>query len=328
MMDQPKISIKESSQKEKQIVVNAHTLKESSINQGSYDTASLQPSRPKFPSLSLPNSANSSPLFPSTLMKRKSKSGVVESPCQASSSNMTLNHHYLLQEEIHLRKSKSCGEGRASACAPFDEFDLWLTKPSVVVEHDHMHHHHHSFSKTEAIIKESHVSSKELETNADEGFFKCSALCMYLPGFGKAKPIKTKKEGSEIDGVVSRTVSLDKFECGSWTSSTLFHEIERDSTNSYFDLPMELIKCSGTNDDVHAPVTSAFVFEKDLKGVLKSGSSNRAASAARKSDASPHHVRFSISSSTPHPSSPALCNTPCLRKAREDFNAFLEAQSA
>lgn len=176
--------------------------------------------------------------------------------------------------------------------------------------------HHNSFSKTEA-IRESSVSDKDMETYEDEGF-KCSALCLYLPGFGKAKAVKSRKEGSEMEGgVTSRTVSLEKFECGSWVSSALFHEIEGDLMSSnYFDLPMELIKCSA--NDVHAPVTSAFVFEKDLKAVPKIGSSRK----------SLHHVRLSASSSISKPASPASWITPRLRKAREDFTLFLEAQSA
>ncbi|XP_045831509.1 uncharacterized protein LOC123922885 [Trifolium pratense] len=297
---------------QKQNVVDALSLKESSINHGFYDTSpSLQLSKPKFTSLSLPNSANSSPLFTS---KRKPKGEVVESPNQAS--NLTLK----LLQEIDLRKSKSCGEGRASL-SPFDEFDRWLIKTSVV-EHDNEHHVHESFSKTEA-IEEIHVSDNELETNVDEGF-TCSALCMYLPGFGKAKSVKPKKLVSEMEGSISRTVSLEKFECGSWASSTLFNEIERDHASSYFDLPLELIRGSSVKD-VHAPITSAFVFETDLKGVLKNGSSR---TNARKLDISPHHVRFSMSSSISHyPPSPAFCNTPNLTSAKDDFNAFLEAQS-
>jgi hypothetical protein len=300
------------------VVDGALSLKESSINHGFYDTSpSLQLSKPKFTSLSLPNSANSSPFFTS---KRKPKGElVVESPNQAS--NLT---HKLLQE-INLRKSKSCGEGRASL-SPFDEFDIWLIKPSVMDDHDNNKHHvHESFSKTEA-IEEIHASDNELEANADDEGFTCSALCMYLPGFGKAKSVKPKKEGSEMEGTISRTISLEKFECGSWASSTLFNEIERDHTGSYFDLPLELIRGSSVKD-VHAPITSAFVFETDIKGVvLKNGSSK---TNARKLDiSSPHHVRFSMSSSTSYyPPSPAFCNTPNLRSAKDDFNAFLEAQS-
>ncbi|KAK7360768.1 hypothetical protein VNO77_02781 [Canavalia gladiata] len=304
MMDEPKISMKKNAQKESSITSLATTDLH-------YLSLQLQHPKPKFLSLSLPNSANSSPLFTSNLTKKKPKDRSIESPWLAS----TLKQQFLPQE-MHLRRSKSCGEGRE--CAASDEFDLWLVKPSAVELEDM---NHDSYAKTE-VTKESPVSGKDMETCEDEGF-KCSALCLYLPGFGKAKAVKTRKEGSEMETAISRTVSLEKFECGSWASSVLFHEIEGDSMNSYFDLPMELIK--GSANDVHAPVTSAFVFDKNLKGVLKTGSSR---ASAGKSDTSPHQVRFSISSSTSYPASPASCITPRLRKAREDFNAFLEAQSS
>ncbi|XP_027348018.1 uncharacterized protein LOC113859443 [Abrus precatorius] len=326
-MDGPKISMKENEQKEKRIVMDALSQNASSTKHRTFESAlpnvstslvvtdlhraiSLQPPNPKLLSHSLPNSANSSPMFTSNLMKKKSNGGrSVESPCQASS---ILKHKCLVQE-MHLRRSKSYGEGRAYAS--LDEFDLWLVKPSTAEQHDNIHHG--SFSITEA-IKEGPVNGKDMESCEEEGF-KCSALCLYLPGFGKAKAVKARKEGSEMGGAISRTVSLEKFECGSWASSALCHEIEGDPMNSYFDLPMELIKCSA--NDVHAPVTSAFVFEKGLKGVLKTGSSR---TSGRKSDTSPLHVGFSTS----HTASAASCISPRLRKVKEDFNAFLEAQSA
>ncbi|XP_057418344.1 uncharacterized protein LOC130712530 [Lotus japonicus] len=318
MMSEPKISTNKSSQQENRIMVDALSLNYDSALPNvrttwattDFHLPSLQAPKPKFMSLSLPNSANSSPVT-STLKKKKSKGGSTESPCQAS--NLIFKDRHVIQE-IHLRRrSKSYGEARASA--PFDEFDLCLAKPNAM-EHNK---HDYSFPKIEA-IEEGPMSGKNPETPAEEEKFKC---CMYLPGFGKAKPVKsTRKEGSEMEDAISSRVSLEKFECGSWASSTLLHEIEGDTTNSYYDLPMELIKCSVS--DVHAPVTSAFVFEKELKGVLKNGSSR---GSARKSDAAPHHVRFSISSTTPHPASPASCNAAHLRKASEDFKAFLEAQS-
>ncbi|KAJ1407615.1 hypothetical protein SESBI_24089 [Sesbania bispinosa] len=324
MMDDPIISIM---QKEKQIVVDPLSLRNSPIKQGYPETTMLptiittcaattttllhppplQPPKPRFLSLSLPNSANSSPRFASPLSKKKSKGGGSPEPqCQEQeASNLTQKLQHLLQE-VHLRKSKSCGEGRA------DEFDHWLSKPSAVVEHDKWHHG--SFSKTEG-VKESPKSVKHMKTPNDDGF-KCNALCLYLPGFGggnKVKAMKTRKEC-----VMSRTVSLENFECGSWASAAIFHEIEGESANSYFDLPMELIKCSSASE-VYSPVAAASF--SDLKGVLKNGSSR---AGVRKSDASPRHVRFSTSS----PASPASCISPRLRKAREDFNAFLAAQSA
>jgi len=265
---------------------------------------SSQPPKPRFPGLSLPNSANSTP---SALMKKKLKQRIMESPCQGR----TLMHQHDQLQEMHLRRSKSCGEGRARASS--DEFDLWWAIPNAVERHST---HQNSFSKTEA-IRDSPVSGKDVEAYEEEGF-KCSALCLYLPGFGRGKPVKMRKEGSVVEGgVISRTVSLEKFECGSWASSALFHETEEDPMNSsYFDLPLELIKCSA--NDVHAPVASAFVFEKDLKGLPKTGSATK----------SPKHVRFSTSSSTSKPTSPGSCIFPSLSTAREDFTAFLQAQGA
>ncbi|XP_027338315.1 uncharacterized protein LOC113852277 [Abrus precatorius] len=327
-MEQPRISLMECLQNEKHIVVDPLSLKNYPIKQGYHDTTmlpsiitttsaatilhppTLQPPKPRFLSMSLPNSANSSPRFASALSKKKSKSESPESQCHAT--NLTYKLQHLLQE-MHLRKSKSCGEGRA--CAPSDEFDHWLSKLSAM-EHDKWHHD--DLSRIEAVKESSKSVNKHMKTQNDG--LKCSAFCLYLPGFGgKVKPVKTRKEG-----VISRTVSLENFECGSWASAAIFNEIEGGSTNSYFDLPIELIKCSAS--EVYSPVAASFVFEKDLKGVLKNGSTR---GSVRKSDASPRHVRFSISSSPSYPASPASCISPRLRKAREDFNAFLAAaQSA
>ncbi|CAL0313045.1 unnamed protein product [Lupinus luteus] len=276
-MEESKISIK---QKEKQIIAHPESLKESSINQRLFDTPNT-----KFLSLSVPNSANSSP---------------------NRASNLTSKQH-----EIQLMRSKSCREGRARA--PSDEFYLWSSNTS-----------HANFSRTQA-IDENHEDNNDLRTRAEKGF-RCNALCLFLPGFGKTKMVKSRKDGSEIiEGVISRTVSMEKFECASWASSALFHEIEvGDSMNSpFYDLPMELIKSSA--NDVNVPIKSAFVFEKDLKGVLKNSSTSI---SAPKSEGSPRHVRFSTSTSTSHNASPASCITHNARKTRENFNAFLEAQSA
>ncbi|XP_061356550.1 uncharacterized protein LOC133300977 [Gastrolobium bilobum] len=324
MMNEHRISIMKSLQKEKQIMVDPLSLLDSPIPTViATSTATflhpppLKPPKPSFLSLSLPNSANTSPRFASAFSKKKSKGESPESQCQASNLTHKLQH---LQQEFHLHKSKSCGEGRA--IAPSDEFDHWLAELSVV-EHDKRHYVHGSFSRTEA-VKESPKSVKYMKT--PDGGFKCSALwlCLYLPGFGgKVNKVKTRKEQSEREGVISRTVSLENFECGSWASAAMFHESEGHSSNAYFDLPIEFIKCSAS--EVCSPVASSFVFEKDHKGVLKNGSSR---ASARKSDASPRHVRFSTSSSVSYPASPASCISPRLRKAREDFNAFLAAQSA
>lgn len=123
---------------------------------------------------------------------------------------------------------------------------------------------------------------------------------------------------SKENAVISRAVSLEKFECGSWSSSAILTDDEDGSTQLYFDLPLELIRTGG--NDALSPVTAAFVFESNHhpKGVLKKNPSTK------QSHESARHVRFSASPSTSCSSCPRSCITPRLRKAREEFNAYLE----
>jgi len=312
---------------EKQIMVDPLSLKDYPNKQGYLETTTmlptiittsssiilhpppLQPPKPRFLSMSLPNSANSSPRFAS---KKKPKGP--ESQCQAANFTHKLQQ---LPEKVHLKKTSSCGD--ATAYAASDELDHWLSKLSAL-EHDKWYHDNF---KTDEVVKESPKSAKVKHVKTTHDGVKCSALCLYLPGFGggKEKAVKTRREESEKGGkVMSRTVSLENFECGSWSSAAIPNEIEGDPTNSYFDLPIELIKCGSS--EVYSPLAASFVLERDLKGILKNGSSG---GSVRKSDASPRHVRFSAS----QPASPVSCISPRLRKAREDFNAFLAAaQSA
>ncbi|KAL5578389.1 hypothetical protein UlMin_020088 [Ulmus minor] len=284
---------------------------------------SLVLAKPKFLSHSLPNSANSSPRFGSSLLKKKAKNETQlgASPLQyESNSTKQVN----LPLEYFLRRSKSYGEGRG--LPPSDDFDLWPIKSDFSPPRNEDHYQ---------IMMNNKVNHQNDMSSSDEGF-KCGALCLFLPGLmGKAKPVRAGRKGEaktngnsdhhvvmdNYNNVISRTVSLEKFECGSWASSALGDEANS-SRNLYFDLPMELIRSS--DNDANSPVTSAFLFEKDRKGVLKNGS----LVAARKSHESSRHVRFSTNSPTSYPASPASFITPRLRKAREDFNAFLEAQSA
>jgi hypothetical protein len=140
----------------------------------------------------------------------------------------------------------------------------------------------------------------------DDGL-KCGVLCFYLPGFAKGKPVRTKKEEvrGDLGNVISRTVSLEKFECGSWASSAIINDHEDDSKNLYFDLPLELIQASA--NDANSPVSAAFIFDKDRKQVLKSCSTR---AAPRNSHEFSRHVRFSTSLPTSHPTSPTSCITP------------------
>lgn len=359
-IEEPKFLIKnESSQKEKQISVDPISLRESSLRETSADSIlllpavtppkpsailnsppPLLPAKPKFLSCSLPNSANSSPRFSKALLKKKWRNESHASPQQIE------NHSRLqspgdglltLEKELHLRRSKSCGEGRA--CHPSDDFDLWHNKPNATEQMINNKNFFGSFSKTNQITNE--VNHNKSNANADDknveisdDGFKCGALCLFLPGFGKAKSVRARKEecvDHQVENGISRTVSLEKFECGSWASSAFFGDMSEDgdSMNLYFDLPLELIR-TGAND-ANSPVAAAFVFDRDRKGVLKNSSTRAATSSApRKSHESSRHVRFSVPSSpvASYPASPASCITPRLRKAREDFNAFLEAQSA
>ncbi|KAL6283029.1 hypothetical protein ACE6H2_013958 [Prunus campanulata] len=260
----------------------------------------LLPAKSKFLSFSLPNSATSSPR-----LKKKWKDESQASP-QQQMENLT---H--LQQEIQFRRSKSCGQGRA--CAPSDDFDLWLIQPNAT---EKVTRHYSSLPIPEP-HKVAHKNGKKLDPCDDK--FTCGALCLFIPGFGKAKPVRARKvEPDELGNVISRTVSLEKFECGSWASA-IINEHDDDSVSHYFDLPLELIRSS--INDADSPISTSFVFDTDRKGVLKNGSSR---TQGRKSHEASRHVRFSTSSS---PTSPTICVTPRLRKARNDFKAFLEAQS-
>ncbi|KAL2555670.1 hypothetical protein Fot_00480 [Forsythia ovata] len=291
------INVLDKKASEKQIFVDPISLKESG-NVQLVMPLPLPPAKTKFFSNSLPNSASSSPRFVSKKKTRKNHGQV--SPLSvnplARQHSVALSNLERLREN-HLQRSKSCGENRA--CQPSDELDLWFTKTEPKLVHD-------------------------IKNNIDDTIddkFKCGALCLFIPGFGnKAKPVKSKKDQEEPH-LVSRRVSLEKFECGSWSSSAIINDDNGDSSNFFFDLPIELMGCSANDTD--SPVTAAFVFDKDRKGVLKNSTSSSKMQHG-KSHESARHVRFSTSS----PDSPTSSITPRLAKAREDFNAFLEAQSA
>lgn len=311
----------------------------------------------KFLSFSLPNSVTSSPLKRQQKKKRtKRKDGHVPSPLYRQHSVALTNLEQL--RERHLRRSKSCGEGRT--CQPSVDFDLLShaikvntlqeteKRPGYSGADDHRMHH--------GVVLENFES---VPCNQDDRF-KCGALCLFLPGFGKnAKTVRSRKDiphpadhmgVTEGHVVVSQRVSLEKFECGSWRSTAIImnDEDDGDSASSlFFDLPMELIRCSNFND-AELPITTGFVFDKNTttnnnntgkQGGLKNSSTTNntvnssAATASRllhseSMSNSCRHVHFSGPSPTLYPASPSSCITPRLLKAREEFNAFLEAQNA
>lgn len=274
---------KNSIQKERQISVDPISLESAKTEAMSAPLHHLLPpaANGKFVSCSLPNS----PRF--ELKKKKHKNMV--SPLSRQQSVAIGNLERL--RESRMQRSKSCGEGRASQ--PSMDLDLWA---SSTTNHNEM-------------INEVKVRVGDESKGEDK--FKCGA-CLFLPGLGKGKAVRTssnaRKEVAEYAHIVSQRVSLEKFECGSWRSSALINNQEDgDATsNLFFDLPLELMRCGSLND-TESPVTAGFVFDSSRKGVLKARLSR--------------HVRFSVSS-------PASPTSPRLRKARDDFNAFLEAQSA
>ncbi|XP_038982203.1 uncharacterized protein LOC103707202 [Phoenix dactylifera] len=222
--------------------------------------------------------------------------------------------HISQQQGIPLRRSKSCGEGRSSA--PSDEFNI-RRSPGMKLPENGVRI---LCDCTDDAGKCK--DSEELDPRAEENF-KCGVLCLFLPAFSKKKQVEASRdEQGEQRSTVSRAASLEKFEYGSWSSSVIL-DVGDEAGESYFDLPLELI--SSCTDDANSAVKMAFVYDEDRKVVLKKSTSNL---TPRKShEASNRHVRFSTSTHTLYPTLPtAACITPRLLKAREDFDAFLEAQ--
>ncbi|KAL5200693.1 hypothetical protein ABZP36_021896 [Zizania latifolia] len=183
-----------------------------------------------------------------------------------------------------------------------------------------------SASRAEGRSMVPHDEDAEHKPIADhDDSFNCSALCMFIPGFSKKKPasaaaaaavvsnMQRQQSGARRRSSLSRMASLERFECGSWSPRPPVapaHEVAKSS-------------CA---DDTEAPVKMAFVFDHDEpRGILKKSSSSRQESA-RPSTSSQRHVRFSTATAASCPTSP--CVTPRLARARAEFNAFLEAQSA
>ncbi|URE34137.1 hypothetical protein MUK42_36671 [Musa troglodytarum] len=300
-------------EKEKQITVDPLSLKQLADVRGDRisDGASaagevkfLAPPvlmRPKLVSCSLPSSALSSP----------NKWNYLD-----DQEPLVPARFAWAEQKASLRRSKSCGEGRYSS--PSVEFiDILSRRPSIHQPDDGVHVVDHDTSDDDT--KEE--TPQPVHAQLEDGQFKCG--CLFLPGLSHRKKQSAAKGRIST---VSKAASLEKFSCGSWSSSALLGiDGDDDGGHSYFDLPLELIR--SCHDDADSPVRTAFVFDKDLKGVLKKSSSNL---ASRKSHASSsnRHVRFSTSSPTSYPASPSsTCITPRLRRAREEFNAVLAAQN-
>ncbi|KAL7089789.1 hypothetical protein ACP275_13G204600 [Erythranthe tilingii] len=317
----------------------------------------------KFINCSLPNSPRQ--------QKKKYEEGRVG--VMARQHSVAISNLERLRQS-HLRRSKSCGEGRL--CQPSIDFDMCTTTTTTTTttnknKNKMEGHGMNKEEEEEEDGEEEKEKKKEMVFNNKKGGeetyeekFKCGA-CMFLPGFGKGKAVKARKDPethevltTHIDMMVSHRASLEKFECGSWRSSAMINyddeyhhnnqkdgdddddDDDDDTSNLFFDLPVELIRCSSVND-TDFPVTTGFMFDNNIiinnnnkdsqrKGVLKTAVGTNNNGADRKSNVesfnSSRHVRFSTSSSPASPTS--ACITPRLLKARDDFNAFLEAQTA
>ncbi|RWR73037.1 hypothetical protein CKAN_00128700 [Cinnamomum micranthum f. kanehirae] len=276
-------------EKEKQISIDPISLKETTNTDESHNfmapsMITTNPSTPKlllqrFISFSLPSSAISSPTKSLKPCRNQCHPSL---PINSLSRQQSAALSCLVQHRReHMRRSKSCGDGRVSA--PSDELDLYVRKFNDLPLGDNRFRDWRSEHGSEF-------------TSKDSDSFKCGALCLFLPAFtGKGKQVKSKiryNSGDHQPGaentIVSRTVSLEKFECGSWSSSAILTDDEDGSTQLYFDLPLELIRTSA--NDALSPVTAAFVFESNHhpKSVLKKNPSTK------QSHEPARHVRFSV----------------------------------
>ncbi|WVZ19903.1 hypothetical protein V8G54_007225 [Vigna mungo] len=140
-----------------------------------------------------------------------------------------------LQKDMHVEKNENL---------------QWM---NMSQKHEREKGHQGSFSKSEAINKDSEKRMKNEEGS------KCSVLCMYLPcfGFGRSKAVKARrgvnKMNDSVNHVISSTFSLEHFELDSGVAhgkGIIIQENnhEDESFSSYFDLPSIILKCSADDD--------------------------------------------------------------------------------
>lgn len=123
------------------------------------------------------------------------------------------------------------------------QIDLWLYDAKGIQYYKNkLHHGYGSLTSSNNITSVSndnigrHRKSSSKKKNFDgnnEVDFKCNVLCLFIPGFGKAKQVRPRKAEEMVmiendnhnnsgNNVISRTVSLEKFECGSILSRNHF----------------------------------------------------------------------------------------------------------
>ncbi|WOL13016.1 hypothetical protein Cni_G21785 [Canna indica] len=251
-------------------------------------------------------------------------------PCSSTTSCKKPGGFPRYNEQINSessQRSKSFGDGRSSSSPAAEVIEIESLKPSL-------------HQRTNG------GSSFKHRRGGDKSSSQCG--CLFLPGSSTSQKKKQvvqrsnttlipatpkrhedeeeEEEEEKIDmesmsAAVSRVASLERFEYESWSSSAILDgDDDDDGVQSFFDLPLELIRSSrnGTN----SPVKAAFVFESERKGSLKKTLSKLTSQKSLESSTN-RHVRFSTS-----PTSPSACVSPTMQKAREEFHAFLEARSA
>ncbi|KAG6504869.1 hypothetical protein ZIOFF_037217 [Zingiber officinale] len=235
---------------------------------------------------------------------------------------------FAAEQRAALCRSKSCGEGRSSV--PSDGFiDILSSRESA--------------ARVAPGREQSHsVGSGEPRA---EQRVKCG--CLFLPGLSHKKKQMSLRNRSQMEeeeedeeeeeeeevevmdaSHVSRTVSLEKFENASWNSSS---PVSGSPRGSLFHFPTELLLIG--RSETNSPVRAAFVFDGgagNAKTVLKRSLSRLGSSKSQGALLSNRHVRFTATAAPiSEPASPSSAPiTPRLQKAREEFDAYLEAQCA
>lgn len=262
---------------------------------GSFDLQlPLPPPKLKFLSASLPSSATSSP-------NSTSNSSFLKKAWKTQNDNnhfpRPFTHLSSMETGSYLsRKSKSMSEGRHSI-AQLDDFDLLfsnlspshqakpisISKQSSNVEkgRDSIDREH-TFRCGKLCIFLPRSSTKAKPVHKTKPIFEPKPIIKSNPNSNpiitEPKPVPnsaresrrsdTKEEEMSMSvAAISKRFSLEKFEWGSSSSSSssegvlVNREDEEMMGSMFFDLPVELLRCSVS--DMQSPVTAAFVFEDE-----------------------------------------------------------------
>lgn len=268
---------------------------------------------PRFVSASLPCSANSSPHYTFSSNQKWVEEPNLH-PNSIQSPRTLARQHSLALSHFASNRSMSFAEGRT--LAHNDTFQVLGVMMRNSIDR--------SPGSSSSISSESPKTKSKSKRGAKEDDFKCGALCMYLPSFSKKKQMQLRHQANvHTNGGISRLASLKKFDCGSWSP--------HNGNACDPDTPVEMERSS--QHDTDSPIHSAFLFDGvERRGILKKNSSRF--NSSKSMGLSNRHVRFSVVNSpvASCPSSPSVssvCISPRLRRAREEFTAFLEAaQSA